>query len=120
MDATSTDTSLRPRNPITRRMDPATSHAAARAIITSGRRDTQAQRVLEAVRRAPGSTSAEIGRIADLNHEHGVDRYIAARRLPEVELLALVRRGPARRCTVSDCMAITWYPVETQAELFNG
>lgn len=97
----------RERTPIARRSDPATSKAAAADVTASGARDRQVNAVAAAVRRWPGKTSNELGAIAG-----DMDRYVAARRLPEAEKIGLVRRGEARVCAVSGKRAITWWPVD--------
>lgn len=96
-------TQVRPRNPIARHSDPDTSHAAAKHITRSGQRDTQAALLLTAVLRIPGGTSAEYGAVV-------LDRYACARRLPELEKLSMVRRGPKRICRATGSEAITWIP----------
>ena len=96
----------RPRSPATRATDPETSWKAEDGINKDGTRDRQARQVLALVRAAPGKTSAEIGQIS-----MAVDRYIAARRLPELEKLHLVRRGEARRCSTTGRQAMTWWPL---------
>lgn len=88
---------VRPRNAIARRTDPITSKEAAAALTSSGFRDSQAGKVLEAVIVWPRCTSAELARRA------GLDRYVAAR-------LGLVTRGPITRCTVTGKSALTWDP----------
>lgn len=94
----------RPRNAIARWHDPETSHDAAQAITASGRRDAQAQAVLGAVLAYPGSTSAELAQL------RGLDRYVCARRLPELERLGRVRKGVALKCTLTGRSAVTWWP----------
>ncbi len=94
-----------PRNPIARATDPETSHRAAAEVTRSGRRDAQAASVLEAVQIGPGFTSAELATAGA-----PFDRYVAARRLPELERLGKVRRGPARACRVTGRLALTWWP----------
>lgn len=99
-----------PRNAIARQRDPQTSHEAAEQVTSSGTRDRQAGEVLTAVHAHPGMTSRELAR------EAGLDRYVTARRLPELERLGRVRRGPARVCAVSEAeasicrRAVTWWP----------
>lgn len=41
----------------------------------------------------------------------GLDRYAAARRLPELERDGLVRRGPARRSRVGGRPGVVWVRV---------
>lgn len=78
--------SLWDRPPRARRRDPLSSHAAADRAEASGAIGRQAQRVLDALRATPGLTSAELAA------RHGIDRYAAARRLPELAARGLVRR----------------------------
>lgn len=92
--------------PIARRTDPASSHLAAADITADGTRAAQHHQVLRAVRRWPGLTSRELAQAA------GGDRYVVARRLPEVESTGLVHRGPMRPCRVSGRQALTWWPAD--------
>lgn len=101
---TQLELSPRPRSPIARRHDPETSKQAAEAVTASGKRDQQAANVLAAVREFPGRTSAEMA------HDDVFDRYVAARRLPELERLGLVRRGAPRACSTTGKSATTWWP----------
>lgn len=90
---------------IARMSDPATSHEAAAEVTKSGSRQRQLTAVLAAVSGNPGATSAEIAKASNL------DRYLVARRLPELEKLGFVRRGEAKICTASPkpgLRAITW------------
>lgn len=91
------------RAPIAANADPQTSHEAAAALTASGARDMQRRRVLDALRRYPFVTSAELARFGKL------DRYECARRLPDLERdgVAVVRQLP-RPCTVTGKRAQTW------------
>lgn len=91
--------------PIARETDPETSHLAAEEVTTSGRRAVQQHAVLAAVMAQPGLTSRELAQAA------GMDRYVVARRLPELEAAKRVRKGEARECRVSKRQAVTWWPV---------
>lgn len=51
-----------------------------------------------------GRTSREVARGS------GVDRYVVARRLPELEREGLVERYDVRLCDVTERKAITWKP----------
>lgn len=97
----------RPRTPIARTSDPVTSHLAAVEVTLSGQRDEQAAMALRLVTLRPGLTSAELG-------EHfSVDRYVLARRLPELRAEGYVRNGEtARTCKRTGKRAMTWWPVE--------
>jgi len=59
--------------------------------------------VLELVRKYPGRTSAELAA-----QSQGIDRWTAARRLPELRAAQLVRNGAERRCAVTGKRALTW------------
>ena len=91
------------RTRIARRSDEDTSHEAADAITASGARDSQQAAVLAVVCRHPGLTSREMAL-------HGIDRYIAGRRLPELEAGGYVRRADKRVCSVTGRRAMTWQP----------
>lgn len=88
------------------RNDPATSREAAEAHKASGRLGAQQQAVLQLVRQNNGSTSAELGAVADLGPKA---RWIVARRLPELARAGEIRRGEARVCRVNGTRAVTWW-----------
>lgn len=88
--------------PIARASDPRTSHLAAREVTESGRRESQLEKVLELVRLYPLSTSAELAKFGKM------DRYVTARRLPELWEGKLICQRSARQCTVSGRKAVTW------------
>lgn len=94
--------------PRARNSDPVSSHVAAAAITRSGVAQAQAQRVLAALQRFPGSTSAELAKSAQ------IERYAVARRLPELREEGLVdRREPTpdtKPCRVGGKRACRWYP----------
>src|SRR5262245_36086994 len=90
-----------PTRRLSRRGGPATSAEAA-AQIAGRLPDVQAW-VLGLVRRTPGRTAQELGR----EHRVGDIRQIN-RRLPELEEMGLVLRGPARRCAVTGRQAHAW------------
>lgn len=90
-----------------RSADPQTSHDAARHIVASGAQALQQNQTLDAVAGNPGLTSNELARAT------GLDRYMLARRLPELCDSDRVVRGDARRCSVSGRSAATWWPVVT-------
>ena len=69
-----------------RSSDGAGSHLAADEMQSTGRAKAQRIAVLAALRRFPGSTSRQLAQLADL------DRYVTARRLPELEVERYVRR----------------------------
>jgi hypothetical protein len=88
--------------PMSRRTDPQTSRIAAERLRASGALGKQAQALLEAVRTWPGSTAVEIAQRAQ------IDRYAVSRRLPELQRVGQVRRGPPRDCSVNGRPQCTW------------
>jgi len=89
--------------PLAARSDPATSHIAAREITMSGALDSQKRAVLDLLRiQLRPVTSAELAAAG------GLDRYMVARRLPDLNRDGLVSRGSARRCDSTGRLAITW------------
>lgn len=99
--------SLLAGTPSSRSTDPESSHDAAERSTRSGARASQQNRVLAWVRRWPGRTSRELAALAN------VDRYMVARRLPELEPVHL-RRGDLRKCAVTHTRAVTWWPKEVE------
>ena len=91
--------------PLARHSDPQTSRMSAREHESSGRLNAQCVAVLEAVTARGGLTSAELA------HAAGLDRYMVARRLPDLRERGLVANGEARRCGVTGRAAITWAAV---------
>jgi hypothetical protein len=90
---------------IARASDPLSSHVAATEVTRSGRRALQTAEVLRLLKMHPGTTSRELAARTYL------DRYVAARRLPEMIEGRLVRQGEARICAESGRLAVTWWPV---------
>lgn len=91
---------------LARNSDPVSSHEAADEIVASGKQTQQKQSVLNALKshmeeHGP-ATSAELARLFNM------DRYMVARRLPDLEKdRAVVRRG-MKRCSVSGKQATAW------------
>lgn len=86
--------------------DPTSSHEAADFIVGSGKQAQQQAQAAAAVRKHPGLTSLELARAT------GIDRFVLARRLPEVEREGLIRRGIVRKCSASNGRSgVTWHPV---------
>jgi hypothetical protein len=118
---------VHPRNAISRRGGSVTSFEAEETITQNGTRDSQAARVLSLVRRCPGNTSAELAaESSSVQNTYepwswSMDRYVIARRLPEIEFLGRVKRGPARVCHITGHRALTWYPTSPgeQGRLFE-
>ncbi len=79
-----------------------TSIEAAQRITDSGVRGRQHREVLELVTGYPKCTSRELAKIGQM------DRYVVARRLPELERAGLVRKCGARICGIGDGRAVTW------------
>ena len=103
-----------PWPPATRTTDPPPSHDAEARVTRTGRRQSHAERLRAYVVDHPGLTSRELGngRLA------GIDRYAAARRLADLQTLAMVRKGGERQ--VQGRMHSTWWPVDTQGALALG
>jgi hypothetical protein len=87
--------------------DPATSREAATDLVTSGRLGEMMAATLEAVRKHPGLTSAE------LEAAMGVSDGRFRKRLCDLERRGKVRRGEVRASRVSGKRCETWWPVET-------
>jgi len=85
---------------LARATDPPSSKRAARRLTTSGRHKSQKARVLRALRDYPGLTSKELALAM------GEDRYMVARRLPDLERDGKVEKGSDHGDDV------TWWPVE--------
>jgi DNA-binding MarR family transcriptional regulator len=90
---------------LARTSDPATSKAAARHIV--GRLKARQSAALQAVRDWPGQTATELAEACGI-----FDPRIFNRRLPELEKLGMVERGPARGCRVTGRLAATWKAVK--------
>lgn len=82
--------------------DPSSSRAAAAEVVSSGRRQKQMDVVLSLLAKRTNVTSAELA------YHCGLDRYMVARRLPDLESLGLVKRGAMRRCSVGERRCVTW------------
>lgn len=89
---------------LSRRTDPETSRIAAARLVASGALGRQAQAVLDAVTRWPGSTAVELAGHAE------IDRHAVSRRLPELQRRGQVRRGQPRDCRVNGRPQSTWWP----------
>lgn len=87
-----------------RRTDPVSSHLAAERVETIGKAQAQRIEALSAVARHPGRTSAELSELTT------VDRYVLARRLPELRAESRVRNGESLGyCSVTGRQALTWW-----------
>jgi len=98
--------------PRARNTDPHTSHIAGRDIANSGIAGLQRKTVLLNLRRYASEvprTSAELAKIANL------DRFMVARRLPELERSGDAARNMALTCPVTGRKSITWRAISPDA-----
>ena len=72
--------------------------------LACGVRASQQRTVLALVRAFAGRTSAELAA-----RSRNVDRWTAARRLPELRAENLVRNGEPKQCGVTGKRALTWF-----------
>lgn len=85
--------------------DPSSSHDAAEHVVSSGLQAQQHSLAASAVRKHPGLTSLELARAT------GLDRFMLARRLPELQRNGLIVRGMVRKCSASNGRSgVTWFP----------
>lgn len=105
---------------IARRGDPDTSHAGDRHITDSGKRAEQQSQVVPWVRQYPGLTSRELAAKAAENLAPHMNHEVFHKRLPELAAdhdrdgnvkVPLVKRGHKRRCSITNCKAVTWYEI---------
>jgi len=89
--------------PGSHRGDPVTSYIAAEKLAKSGGWRTQKKAVYETLKLNNGCTSAELGRFM------GSDRFMPARRLPELVTIGFVVQGPVRICKVTHQLCVTWW-----------
>lgn len=92
-------------NHLARSTDISTSHEAAAHVASSGLQTVQQDRAASALRSHPGLTSMELAKAT------GHDRYMLARRLPELLEDGRAWLGPKKPCEVSGRSACTWWPV---------
>lgn len=90
------------RAPIVGSKDPSTSAMAARELEESGARDSQKRDVYLACKSHPDRTSAELAVIARM------DRYMVARRLPDLRADGWVENPGKKVCLITGRMAVTW------------
>ena len=98
-----------PLPPNSRAADPVTSHEAGEEITANGKRAEQADTVLAMLRTRPGLTAAELA------EQFRADRYMVARRLPDLRDAGQANNGSLqnptkRRCRVSGKLALLWFP----------
>lgn len=92
--------------------DPETSHLAAARIRDSGALGRQQRIVLDAVKRWPGSTSAELAdHITNCQDGFYADwRSRTGRRLPELAKVH-IRKGEPKVCRKTGVPCVTWWPL---------
>lgn len=93
-------------SPAARSTDPITSHLASEEHTASGKRACHIAIVIDAVRRHPGMTSAELAPICKL------ERHEVARRTADAEKCGAIRKGEIRKCDIGGRCAVTWWPAE--------
>ena len=103
MERTLFDNPVTMSRPTSHRKDPLTSYEAAEKAEKSGKATGQRQAVLDAVKRWPGRTSAELADLMD------VSRYMPARRLSELRDKGKIRQGEPKMCSICDYNCVTWY-----------
>jgi len=84
-----------------RNTDPVSSQLAGEHVELSGDATKQRQMALRAVVVYPGLTSRELAK------ECGLDRYMLARRLPEIKE---IEKGELRICKEGKKLSLTWWP----------
>ena len=89
--------------PRARKTDPESSHIAAK--VYDDIFNIQQEQVFEALSKHPDVTSHELAKSENL------DRYIVARRLPELRSQGRVTNGSIRKCNVTGNKAMTWFCV---------
>lgn len=82
-----------------RATDPLSSVLAGEEVEATGVATFQRQQALRAVKSFPDKTSKELAALT------GLDRYVLARRLPEI---LEIEKGEMRKCVVSGRMSVTW------------
>ena len=95
---------------IARITDPVTSKIGAAEVTSSGRRQSQMDRCLQAITRHPGKTAIELGVLTGLGHVR------AQRRISDLLNRGYVVQG-ASKPSPSGRAAVTWWPVERQERL---
>ena len=94
----------------TRSGDPWTSRAAEREHTDSGKRQTQAELVLEHARRSPGLTGTMLGL------RTGLGQVPTVRRFNDLRQKGLVRQGEARK-GLHRTSEVTWWAEDQQGRL---
>lgn len=94
------------RSELARGTDPQTSHEAAEKLIQTGTASNQRNACLAVLQQEDGLTSAEVGQRLGGGYNA---RYVAGRRLPDLEKLKLVKKGTIRVCQANQTKAVTWW-----------
>lgn len=92
-----------PEDRLARRTDPDTSRQAIRQLERSGRRRTQDELVLKAVRDRPDRTAAELAEVIGI-----LDHVQTQRCLSRLKNVGVVRMGAKRRSSTNGAMMVTW------------
>tara|TARA_R110000824_G_scaffold144093_3_gene311923 strand:+ start:616 stop:969 length:354 start_codon:yes stop_codon:yes gene_type:complete len=85
---------------LSRATDPKTSHEAARK--HQPKANSNARRVLDAVKKYPDSTACELGQITGLGHIE------AQRRLSDLARNFFVEKGNPKQCNIKTTRMMTW------------
>ena len=91
------------QTPLARSSDPTTSHKAVEALRSSGQLKTQANKILEAVRKNPGLTALEYEQLTGIRDVH--------KRIKGLENAGVIRRLDQRQCRVTKRAAHIIVPV---------
>jgi len=91
---------------LARSSDPLSSFIAGERARRSRKCQNLLQMILRAVRSHPGLTSAEIGKLLE------IDRHDAARRLPHLMHRGVIIQGKQRICRVCGSRCVTWWLAE--------
>lgn len=106
--------------PISHECDPTSSHVAAEQHTGSGRRNRNAQLVLDLVWLCGGGlTCCEMWDRASLDTREQLKEMQEIRRRCSDMLGVHVKQGPARKCSIKGTKQVVWYPIETAVPLFG-
>ena len=94
-------------SPLARNTDPITSDIAAEKLVASGKHNFQKTQTYNALKRYK-QRKDENPTSAELAYFSGLDRYMVARRLPDLQKNGLVRKVDRRVCSVTTNPAVTW------------
>ena len=89
-------------NPIARRTDPESSHAAASEISRSAMRENQCATILALVRAYPWSTAGELATWC------GYDSVQITKRLNDLKHAGQIEKGRIRTCEIHRRKMLTW------------